>query len=263
MTDEVFFGERIKGSPIQICALKTIQKTFHHFLVIALDEMGEVVVRKKFVYPRYHDREQHLFVSQDFSRLLEITSDQASICLLEDKGVRFEGYVSRLPVGIYDGNIEQLFCLFSPDFTKHIDTEPTIGQWVIRESLSGDVHFKIPATFLCLDSRNRIKVMQQTKFMAWESNNLVSLIDIDADPHIHEVIEIPEKTEATKLSYEVAAGTIPFFDKEPYLGLYEANEGERPCGSSNFFKTKLSFAIGDTTARLKRMHKRLKMAWYL
>ena len=58
--------------------------------------------------------------------------------------------------------------------------------------------------------------------MAWESNTKISLIDINADPFIHEIIEIPEEIDDTeevksKLSHEVASSAVPFFDKSPYL----------------------------------------------
>ena len=104
------------------------------------------------------DQEQHLFLSDDFTRLLDIQDDIATIYRLElvdptrqsncEAKVRFEGHVKRLPFGSYDGCVLQLLCLFSPDFSKHIDVDPINKQWIVRESISGEVFFTIPPTFL-------------------------------------------------------------------------------------------------------------------
>ena len=87
------------------------------------------------------------------------------------------------------------------------------------------------------------------------------MIDINADPFIEEIIEIPETHDAPeKLSYEVAAATMPFMDITPYI---DSSSKNYTPGISNFFKSKLRYATSDTASRLKRMHRNLKKAWYL
>ena len=126
--------------------------------------------------------------------------------------------------------------------------------------------------------------MHQTRFMCWNNRKHISVIDINADPFIEEIIEIPEDcNEKEKLSYEVAAATIPFLDISPYTepikkknddnalpypmaygvpSSIEPKEKRIP-GISNFFKAKLRHEPGDLKSRLKRMHRVLKKAWYL
>ena len=132
-------------------------------------------------------------------RLLYISNDEACIYRLDsakdNKGpsqVRLEGYVNRLPLGICDGDIQQLHCLFSPDLSKHLDVDPVTGKWIVREALSGKVFFEIPRTFLSYNPKDKAQVMWQTRFMAWENDRQISLIDVNADPYIHEIIQIPE-----------------------------------------------------------------------
>lgn len=102
--------------------------------------------------------------------------------------------------------------------------------------------------------------------MAWNSEDKVSLIDIDADPLIQEIIKIPqepEQEEEGKLSYEVASGTIPYMDLAPYLRMYSNCDSKRCIGSGNYFKSNLALDCSDTIGRLKRMHRILKTCWYL
>lgn len=60
--------------------------------------------------------------------------------------------------------------------------------------------------------------------MAWQNAEQISLIDINADPFIEEIIQIPEEAQLPddkgEMSYEVAAATVPFLDVEPYLDIY-------------------------------------------
>ena len=101
--------------------------------------------------------------------------------------------------------------------------------------------------------------------MCWNSNDHISLIDINADPFIEEIIKIPEEAdpEGKELSYEVAAATVPFMDIEPYKKICKLSHKTRTPGISNFFKSKLKLEQSDVKSRLKRMHRVLKKAWYL
>ena len=135
-----------------------------------------------------------------------------------------------------------MFCLFSPDFEKHIDVDPFKRSWLVRNSKSGEVLFKIPNTFLALSGLSTEQIMTQARLIAWNTNNQINLIDVSADPFIQETIEIPnqpalqdpnqelsyEKIASIpnqhelqdpnqELSYEkIASMTVPYLDIEPY-----------------------------------------------
>lgn len=90
------------------------------------------------------------------------------------------------------------------------------------------------------------------------------MIDITADPLIHEIIEIPETSnEAYRLSYEVASGAIPYVDVKPYQQSYQSSPEERIVGVFNFFKGNMSLPITDVKSRLMRKHKILKTIWHM
>ena len=97
--------------------------------------------------------------------------------------------------------------------------------------------------------KDETKIVTQTKFMAWESENKLKLVDIDADPPIEKIIrvklhpdekfeglhdsrnwlrklwdkltEIPrDHEEEKKWAKEEASTSIPYFDIEPYIVKY-------------------------------------------
>ena len=80
MTDELFYGRRIKQKEHQVNRLVSMKKTFHRFFVLELSELsGTIAMKTQFVFPRYLDHEQHLFVSEDSKKLLEIIGEEAYI----------------------------------------------------------------------------------------------------------------------------------------------------------------------------------------
>ena len=265
-----FFKDRIKPKPYQKSHLENQETAFHTFVVVGLDDAGEVEVKTHFIFPKLVDSAQYILISDDYSRVFEIIPQQTvSIYRLErsNKGVlstvHFEGHVRRPPYGIYDRDRYTQYCLFSPDFSKHLDVDPVNKQWVVRESLTGQIFFEIPSTFLSFNPRDRNQVIQQARFMAWEDERQISLIDITAEPIIHEIIQIPETKDAPKqLSYEVASGAVQYLDMEPYSHSYEGRN-DRPLGLYNFFKGNLTLGIHDVKSRLKRSHRILKNIWYL
>ena len=100
--------------------------------------------------------------------------------------------------------------------------------------------------------------------MAWHAKNEISVIDIQAEPLVHEIIEVPEQPDTgSQLSYEVASGTIPYLDVSPYMERYCKREGERRVGTSNYFKSNLALDVRDVRARLMRKHRILKRCWYI
>ena len=100
--------------------------------------------------------------------------------------------------------------------------------------------------------------------MAWNTRNKISLIDVNAEPHIQEIIQIPDEPDAEdQMSYEITSASIPFLDVEPYTQMYAKNPSERRLGSGNFFKGKLAFANSDKKSRLRRIHQALKRIWYM
>ena len=99
--------------------------------------------------------------------------------------------------------------------------------------------------------------------MCWNSPSQISLIDINADPFIEEIIDIDKEITQEIPSYEVASATMPFLDISPYKDSSISSDGRRIPGISNFFKAKLRLEPGDLQGRLKRMHRVLKKAWSL
>ena len=90
------------------------------------------------------------------------------------------------------------------------------------------------------------------------------MIDITADPLVHEIIEIPETSkEAYRLSYEVASGSIPYIDVKPYQRSYQGSEEERIVGVYNYFKGNMPLDITDVKNRLLRKHRILKTIWHM
>jgi len=90
------------------------------------------------------------------------------------------------------------------------------------------------------------------------------MIDVEAEPLIHEIIELPETSnEDYKLSYEVAAGTKPYLEIEHYKHSYKNRPEDRKIGVFNYFKGRRELAVTDTKNRLMRMHSTLKTTWYL
>ena len=55
-------------------------------------------------------------------------------------------------------------------------------------------------------------IITQVKFIAWENNETLRLIDISADPYIEELIKIDEN----HLTTEVDSMTIPYLHLEDY-----------------------------------------------
>ena len=86
--------------------LDALKKEFHNFVVIGLSEDDQVEVKVKFVFPRLLERDQYIFLSEDFSTLIEIVDSEASLYDLEirDKEAKatFASRVPRLPTGICD-----------------------------------------------------------------------------------------------------------------------------------------------------------------
>ena len=63
-----------------------------------------------------------------------------------------------MPKGILDRDFYQAYCLFSPDFSMHLDIDHVENKWIIRETYTGSVFFRIPNTFLKppMKSNNRV-----------------------------------------------------------------------------------------------------------
>ena len=104
----------------------------------------------------------------------------------------------------------------SPDLSKHFDIDPIKKEWLIRDTYSGETLYRFNTDFLSFDP---MKVFEQARFMAWEDNTSVRLIDVNADPLIEELIEIPERVgnEEKVLTRRLASGTVPYIDDiEPY-----------------------------------------------
>ena len=140
-TDWMFYKDRIKHRSQQVNQLVAKKKTFHEFVVLGTnDQTKEIEVKFCFIFPRLHEKEQHIFLSDDFSRILEVIRDEAFLYRVISENsttarVEYEGRVSHLPFGIVDRCVLQLLYMFSPDFEYHLDVDPVEGSWVIRKSL--------------------------------------------------------------------------------------------------------------------------------
>lgn len=180
--------------------------------------------------------------------------------------MEYDYRVRTLPFHAYDKDVYQLFTMFSPDFTKHIDVDPVNRLWIIRESKSGKAFFSIPKTFLYYNPKEKNCISEQTRFMAWENNRHISIVDVMAQPLIHEIIEIPETAdEEPQNSYEICSGTVPYLEEchDFYRKSYKNSPEEREIGIHNYFKAKRKIDVYDVRQRLIRMHNRLKTAWYI
>ena len=110
MNDTMFYGRRIRRQKNQTNHLEALKKTFHDFVVVGInDESLQVEVKLRFNFPRLLEKPQYIFLSNDFSRLIEFTGETA--CLYDIKKVgnhsklEFSGRVKSIPMGICDGDI--------------------------------------------------------------------------------------------------------------------------------------------------------------
>ena len=144
-------------------ALLAIKKTYHQFVAIGVNqENGQIEVKVRFKFPRLlQDKiDQYLFLSDDFTKLLEVHTETACLFDLVPKSsdndakvnVIFKGRIPRLPIGLCDSDVLQLYSLFSPDLSRHIDMNPNDQTWIVREAITGRVVFKIPPSFLTYNS---------------------------------------------------------------------------------------------------------------
>ena len=96
--------------------------------------------------------------------------------------------MARTPVNLIDGDMYSLYCLFSPNLKYFIDIHE--GAYCIKHIASGEIRYTIPSEFIELP-KDEAWVIMQTKFISWENNDALRLIDMFADPPIEEIIEIP------------------------------------------------------------------------
>ena len=135
MTEREFFGRRLrtKKSTNQKLYFEALEKKFHTFVVIGVSSDEKIEIKASFIFPKVLDRDQSIFISEDCSKVMEICDDKANVYHLEKMEPRdpnciqfqatFEFRVKSLPLGIYDKDPYQLFCLFSPNLERHLDIE--------------------------------------------------------------------------------------------------------------------------------------------
>ena len=68
--------------------LEALPKSFHTFVALGLNQQEQVEVQVEFVFPRLLENCQHIFLSDNYERLLEIVDDEASIL-----GGQWAGYL--------------------------------------------------------------------------------------------------------------------------------------------------------------------------
>ena len=186
--------------------------------------------------------------------MLEISGNNSSCILYERmKTVMFGALckwklkkkLARTPVNLIDGDMYSLFCLFSPNLQYVIDIHE--GDYCIKHVVSGEIRSIIPKEFIELP-KDEAWIIMQTKFVCFETDDMLRLIDMHAKDPIEEVIEIGPNNEYIK---EVASGTIPFFDIKPYRVNPQTLEAAK---GGNLFMDKLEMPREDAINRLKRQH---------
>jgi len=106
-----------------------------------------------------------------------------------DARMNLEARIPSMPVNLVDGDAYSLFCLFSPNMSKFIDFDLQKNSYVVRNTNSNKIEYRISNSFLSLPKEEQ-EIITQAKFIAWEDNKTLRLIDINADPHIEELILI-------------------------------------------------------------------------
>ena len=97
--------------------MENLEKTFHKFVVVGVNEQadsdqnGKIEIKAKFDFPRLLKVHQSLFLSDDYTKLLEIQIDEVNIYTLDpiDTGstitkANFKSRVARMPKGILDND---------------------------------------------------------------------------------------------------------------------------------------------------------------
>ena len=161
----------------------------------------------------------------------------------------------RMPVNLVDGDAYSLYCLFSPNMEKFIDFDLKCKAYVIRDTITNAIVYTISNQFLSLPKKEQ-DIITQVKFIAWEDNETLRLIDINADPFIEELIKIND----APLTEEVDSMTIPYLYLRDYW--VKDNKDQVALGG-NFFKDRIPMKREEVEQRLMRKHQALKAIWYL
>ena len=161
--------------------MKNAKKSFHQFAAIGIEEDGTIKVKAKFMFPLMEEGDQYLFLSEDYDMLLELYGEEAMLYKLEnaqgtvstiEKTVKYKCRLTNLPIGLGNGNAYQLYCLFSPNLRMYFDVDRRDQAWVIKEaSEDKQIVRKIPKTLLAYNKYNQDEILQQTKFMCWNTTS--------------------------------------------------------------------------------------------
>ena len=220
MNDKAFYGDRLcehffSNNSNYLCNLK---KSYHQYKLVNITSPRTIETCLKFIFPKIHGIEQHIFFSEGLDKLLEIQGNNCFLYSIKrNKSPEKQDEISllarlpRMPVNIVDGDAYSLYCLFSPDMSKFIDFDLHSRSYVIRDTISNMIVFTISNEFLSLPAREQ-DIITQVKFIAWEDHETLRLIDISADPYIEELIKIDNN----ELTSEVDSMTIPYLQLDEY-----------------------------------------------
>jgi len=144
--------------------LRNLDKTFHEFKLLRINDRKKIETRLTFEFPKTLQQEQHLLFQRDLSiddeetkedrvKVLEITSDTAFLyeCVTssgERTRIEFVKRLSRLPVNLAEFDAYNLYCLFSPDMKEYIDVDTQKKRFVVRNTESGSTTLQIPDDWL-------------------------------------------------------------------------------------------------------------------
>ena len=88
--------------------------------------------------------------------------------------------MAKVPANILDGDAHSLYCLFSPDMKHYLDIDLQREEFVIKETTNPEtIVYSIPNDLLPMP-RDEAELITQVKFIAWENNNSLRVIDINA-----------------------------------------------------------------------------------
>ena len=179
-----------------------VKKDFHEFRLMRLNEYGRIETKFKFYFPVLKDEEQHIFFARDLDchkpRMIEIQKDSAFLYECDNPvcGVDVElQLVKELPhaplnLAEYDAFI--LYSLFSPNLQEFIDVDQSKNNqaFVIKNTFNGRINHRIARTWLPVSKREDQQSLQ-AKFITWEDNDRLRILDINQNPRIEEVIKLP------------------------------------------------------------------------
>jgi len=114
--------------------------------------------------------------------------------------VKYDGYLASIPVNLVGDDGLMLYSLFSTSFEYYIDDDAAKDMFVAKEATTGQTKYLIPNKMLKLP-KTREQTIQQLKFIWWESDSVIRLVDTQCEDHkIEKLVELGDG--CSMLEYE-------------------------------------------------------------